>query len=255
MFSLDVGLKLDIGSNSKAKQNDNPFVDAIAQPVAQPQPQAKPKVKREIDYVNWFWAGATTLVATGVLVPGVHTFLEKTPPVRTLRAIASQNIGELFRNVDKTNERNEAKPAPKKQETFPVIGTPPKAGSKIAGYRVSSGYGKRPSPCQGCSSNHLAIDVATPVGVPLYAPVATEVTCNTPNRATGLMASFPINDPKHGLQIVRAIHLNECFPGAKQKGEKIATTGDGGTGPHLDYRLKSNQPPSTKLGEALLKKP
>lgn len=127
-------------------------------------------------------------------------------------------------------------------------------GDSIAGHPVTSGYGPRVSPCSGCSSYHAAIDVGTPTGTPLYAPFDTTVQCPNYGGLAGLVAEFPSPE---GTYTVQFLHLHDCTPGAAKKGQKIAESGDAGTGPHLDLRLKDkngDRPiPSRELLEKVLK--
>lgn len=114
--------------------------------------------------------------------------------------------------------------------------TPINIGDKVAGYRVTSGYGPRRAPCPGCSSNHPGIDVATPTGTPLYAPGDVEVSCKS-EAAGGHYAEFEYQGMLH-----QWLHLQPgtCKPGAIAKGQQFAATGASGrgTGAHLDYRVK-----------------
>ena len=112
--------------------------------------------------------------------------------------------------------------------------TPIAKGDTIAGYRVTSAYGPRQSPCKGCSSFHPAIDLATPTGTPIYAPAAVEVTCRSDGKS-GNYAEFDLAGIKHQL-----LHLQKCTPGKAQPGDTIGATGStgAGTGPHLDIRVK-----------------
>lgn len=109
-------------------------------------------------------------------------------------------------------------------------------GDVIAGFTVTSGYGTRPAPCPGCSSNHPAIDVGTPTGTPLHAVGDIEVSCKS-EPAGGNYAEFAYQGILH-----QALHLDTCTPGAYKYGEKFATTGASGrgTGPHLDFRVKQD---------------
>lgn len=131
--------------------------------------------------------------------------------------------------------------------------TPIPVGSTVAGYRVTSGYGPRRAPCPGCSSYHPGIDVATPVGTPLYAPGDVQVVCKV-EAAAGYYAEFEYQGMTH-----QWLHLapGSCQPGPVGKGQKFASTGasGNGTGPHLDYRVKQRgqrvYPPVEVLTAAL----
>ena len=136
--------------------------------------------------------------------------------------------------------------APSAHETEPI-----NVGDSIAGYRVTSGYGARPRPCQGCSSFHPAIDLATPTGTPLYAPGEVAVQCKRGGGA-GNYAEFDYQGITHQL-----LHLNSCAPGQYNQGERFAATGATGvgTGPHLDVRVKQGGQrvyPSQQVIKAIL---
>lgn len=113
---------------------------------------------------------------------------------------------------------------------------PIKIGDTIGGYRVSSGYGPRRSPCPGCSSNHPGIDLATPTGTPLHAVGEIEVVCRSQG-AAGKYAEFVYQGILH-----QALHLDSCTPGSYTFGQVFAKTGSTGlgTGPHLDVRVKQD---------------
>lgn len=110
-----------------------------------------------------------------------------------------------------------------------------KTGEVIAGYPVTSDYGERISPCNGCSSFHPGVDMGTNIGDPLYAPFDTEVSCVDYGGLAGLVAEFP--SPGNSY-IVQLLHLDDCTPDVYKRGQKIALSGTAGTGPHLDLRLK-----------------
>lgn len=136
--------------------------------------------------------------------------------------------------------------APSAHDTEPI-----NVGDSIAGYRVTSGYGARPRPCRGCSSFHPAIDLATPVGTPLYAPGAVAVQCKRGGGA-GNYAEFDYQGITHQL-----LHLATCAPGQYSQGDRFATTGATGvgTGPHLDVRVKQGGQrvyPSKQVIKAIL---
>lgn len=127
-------------------------------------------------------------------------------------------------------------------------------GTLIGNYQITSGFGARLSPCTGCSSYHPAFDIGTPVGTSVKAPFPTKVSCINYGDLTGLVAEFPSPGGEYTIQL---LHLNDCTEGAVEKGKPIAKTGDGGTGPHLDVRIKDkngDRPiPSKTLLEDLLK--
>lgn len=120
--------------------------------------------------------------------------------------------------------------------------TDPYVGQIIAGYRVSSLQGPRRSPCAGCSSHHNGLDVATPIGTPLYAPGKIEVVCKVDSGGGGHYAEFLFAD-----MLWQSLHLkaNSCKPGGYEKGWKFAETGNTGRGTgahlHLQLRIPSNR--------------
>ncbi|MGD2181086.1 peptidoglycan DD-metalloendopeptidase family protein [Lusitaniella coriacea] len=126
----------------------------------------------------------------------------------------------------------------------------PNRGESIAGYRVSSGYGKRPKPCPNCSDFHPAIDVATPVGTPLYAVANAQVKCWRDANGGGLVGEYTLPEGK----LLQLLHLSDCKSGKVKAGDAIAKTGNSGigTGAHLDVRLKPRIKPPTELIERTL---
>ncbi|WP_204140318.1 M23 family metallopeptidase [Halomicronema sp. CCY15110] len=125
-------------------------------------------------------------------------------------------------------------------------------GEVIAGYVITSGYGWRESPCPGCSSDHRGVDVATPLGTPLYAPTQPDqqvtVECWWDGGGGGQVADITTPEGK----TFQALHLQRCTSGTYQGGEVFARTGDtgNGTGPHLDWRDRTadggHQPPTRR---------
>lgn len=129
------------------------------------------------------------------------------------------------------------RPAKQQAAALLIDRTPVEKGDTIAGYSVTSGFGPRPRPCVGCSSNHGGVDVATPTGTPLYAPAAISVQCQNTGKG-GLVADIWV-----GSENYKAVHLATCEAGTYQPGQVFATTGNSGTattGPHLDWRQKVN---------------
>jgi murein DD-endopeptidase MepM/ murein hydrolase activator NlpD len=106
---------------------------------------------------------------------------------------------------------------------------------------ITSGFGYRVSPFTGRRAMHRGIDVASPIGSPIYAPADGVVIF------TGAKAGFGnFLMLAHGYGMVsRYGHLQESLVAAGQKvrrGEQIATVGMSGrtTGPHLHYEIVVN---------------
>jgi len=106
---------------------------------------------------------------------------------------------------------------------------------------VTSGYGPRISPFTGKRSMHLGIDVASPIGTPIYAPANGVVIF------TGAKAGFGnFIMIAHGYGIVSRYGHNAqnlVQPGQRiKRGDQIGTVGMTGrsTGPHLHYEILVN---------------
>ena len=136
-------------------------------------------------------------------------------------------------------------------ETFEEfnVGRIPRKGDRIAGYPVTSPHGDRVSPCLGCSSNHPAVDVGTPIGTALYTPVAGKMECRNYGGLSGLVGEMAIDSVK-----LQYLHLRSCISGNYQAGEKFGSTGMAGTGAHLDIRAKNSDGTRPKLRTDLIKK-
>ncbi len=145
-------------------------------------------------------------------------------------------LGTAARAITPTSTIATAAPAAPGRTPSAHAIQPITVGSTVAGYRVTSGYGPRRSPCPGCSSIHPGIDVATPAGTPLYAPGDVTVSCKS-EAAGGHYAEFEYQGMTH-----QWLHLQPgtCKAGTITKGQQFAATGASGrgTGAHLDYRVK-----------------
>ncbi|MDR2460620.1 MAG: peptidoglycan DD-metalloendopeptidase family protein [Deltaproteobacteria bacterium] len=103
--------------------------------------------------------------------------------------------------------------------------------------RVSSTFGYRSSPFGGRLDFHRGLDLAAPVGTPVYAPAdGTVLSSDWSKSGYGLMITI---DHGYGLS-TRYAHLSEALVTVGQKvtrGEMIAKVGSTGrsTGPHLHY--------------------
>ncbi len=106
---------------------------------------------------------------------------------------------------------------------------------------ITSGYGRRISPFTGESSLHQGIDLASPVGTPIYAPADGVVIFVGAKEGYGNFIMIA-----HGYGIIsRYGHNAENLVQIGQRikrGEQIATVGMTGqtTGPHLHYEVVLN---------------
>jgi len=106
---------------------------------------------------------------------------------------------------------------------------------------VTSGFGTRTSPFTGQRTMHKGIDVASPIGTPIYAPADGVVIFSGKKSGFGNFVMLA-----HGYGIVsRYGHnaQNMVQPGQRiKRGEQIATVGMSGrsTGPHLHYEILVN---------------
>lgn len=137
---------------------------------------------------------------------------------------------------------------PKFSETKTIIATwdaamqaDPKAGDIIAGYPVSSPRGMRISPTTGTPKFHQGVDLATPIGTPVFAIADGQIECDYWNDA-GIVAMFT-SDQFPGLRF-DLLHLSKCSGKAGSKlavkqGDVIGLTGSYGTGPHLHLAIKA----------------
>ena len=122
--------------------------------------------------------------------------------------------------------------------------TPPTYIKPLSGGRQTSGYGKRKAPTKGASTNHQAIDWATPTGTAIWA--SSGCTVSVAGWQSGYGYVVYINHPD-GNQ-TRYGHLSKILvsPGQTVKqGQKIALSGNTGrsTGPHLHFELRVNGRP------------
>lgn len=122
--------------------------------------------------------------------------------------------------------------------------TPPTYIKPLSGGRQTSGYGRRKAPTKGASTNHRAIDWATPTGTAIWA--SSGGTVSVAGWQSGYGYVVYINHPD-GNQ-TRYGHLSKILVSAGQKvkqGQKIALSGNTGrsTGPHLHFELRVNGTP------------
>lgn len=122
--------------------------------------------------------------------------------------------------------------------------TPPTYIKPLSGGRQTSGYGLRKAPTKGASTNHRAIDWATPTGTAIWA--SSGGTVSVAGWQSGYGYVVYINHPD-GNQ-TRYGHLSKILVSVGQQvkqGQKIALSGNTGrsTGPHLHFELRVNGTP------------
>jgi murein DD-endopeptidase MepM/ murein hydrolase activator NlpD len=106
---------------------------------------------------------------------------------------------------------------------------------------ITSNFGSRSSPFTGEPSNHKGLDVAAPVGTPIYAPADGVVIFSGKRNGFGNFVMIA-----HGYGIVTGYGHNAqnlVSPGQViRRGDQVATVGQSGrsTGPHLHYEIAVN---------------
>lgn len=106
---------------------------------------------------------------------------------------------------------------------------------------VTSGFGKRISPFTGTKSTHLGLDIASPVGTPIFAPADGVVIFSGAKAGFGNFIMIA-----HGYGVVTRYghnHQNLVQLGQRvARGEQIGTVGMTGrsTGPHVHYEIVVN---------------
>lgn len=109
----------------------------------------------------------------------------------------------------------------------------------LANAALTSGYGSRIHPVLGVRRNHRGIDLAAPIGTPIYATADGVVSRADLFSTYGLFVSI-----EHGGEIqTRYGHMSRLNVAAGQtvrKGELIGYVGSTGrsTGPHLHYEVR-----------------
>jgi len=116
----------------------------------------------------------------------------------------------------------------------------PKTGDLIAGYVVSSARGWRKDWKNGKPEYHGGVDLAAPLGTPLYAIADGQVKCFQDAYGGGTVVSFTSN-LFPGLEF-ELLHLSRCtnkrFVKESEVIGYIGSTGNS-TGPHLHLQINS----------------
>jgi murein DD-endopeptidase MepM/ murein hydrolase activator NlpD len=147
-------------------------------------------------------------------------------PVETVRA-ADPNFKALFNSWTKLDQLE--------QGTVAIPSTEP-----VRGTNFTSGYGVRSDPFKGRAAMHAGIDLAGPIGTPIYATADGVVQRSEYNN--GGYGNLVELDHGHGIQ-TRYGHLSKSMVTAGQhvkRGDMIALMGSTGrsTGSHLHYEVR-----------------
>ncbi|MBE9178713.1 M23 family metallopeptidase [Oculatella sp. LEGE 06141] len=122
----------------------------------------------------------------------------------------------------------------------PDLKATPKVGEIIAGYRVTSPFGKRDRPCPTCSEEHKGVDLGTPTGTQLYAvgePGKTvEVKCWWDGNGGGNVATYDSMGSTW-----QYLHLSRCAAGTQRVGSIIAQSGSSGIGTGAHFHIEQIQ--------------
>lgn len=130
--------------------------------------------------------------------------------------------------------------------------TPLQKGDQIGQWIITSGFGPRESPGGIGSTNHQGVDVGTDQGTPLYAPVDSQIECDSASGYGGLAILTP--PPQTGVKwVFRAGHLSSCTPGFYLAGQEFAKTGGRpgtngagtSTGEHLHWEQRDRETDQT----------
>jgi murein DD-endopeptidase MepM/ murein hydrolase activator NlpD len=185
-----------------------------------------------INTVSWTWGGAAD--QGGVDPSSFRGVIPDASPVEVLRG--------LHRDLDRLEENAASTELALSELSTALLGSAallsitPYANPVPAG-KVSSVFGYRSSPFGGGLDLHRGLDLAAPVGTPVYAPAdGTVISSDWSKSGYGLMITI---DHGFGLS-TRYAHLSESLVTAGQKlarGDMIAKVGSSGrsTGPHLHY--------------------
>jgi murein DD-endopeptidase MepM/ murein hydrolase activator NlpD len=147
-------------------------------------------------------------------------------PVETVRA-ADPNFKALFNSWAKLDQLE--------QGTVAIPSTEP-----VHGTNFTSGYGVRSDPFKGRAAMHAGIDLAGPIGTPIYATADAVVGRSEYN--SGGYGNLVELEHGHGIQ-TRYGHLSKSLVTAGQKvkrGDMIGLMGSTGrsTGSHLHYEVR-----------------
>ena len=146
--------------------------------------------------------------------------------VETVRA-ADPNFKALFNSWTKLDQLE--------QGTVAIPSTEP-----VRGTNFTSGYGVRSDPFRGRAAMHAGIDLAGPIGTPIYA--TADATVGRSEYNSGGYGNLVELEHGHGIQ-TRYGHLSKSLVTAGQRvkrGDMIGLMGSTGrsTGSHLHYEVR-----------------
>jgi murein DD-endopeptidase MepM/ murein hydrolase activator NlpD len=147
-------------------------------------------------------------------------------PVETVRA-ADPSFKALFHSWTKLDQLE--------QGTVAIPSTEP-----VRGTNFTSGYGVRSDPFKGRAAMHAGIDLAGPIGTPIYA--TADATVGRSEYNSGGYGNLVELEHGHGIQ-TRYGHLSRSLVTAGQRvkrGDVIGLMGSTGrsTGSHLHYEVR-----------------
>ncbi|BAY59276.1 hypothetical protein NIES2135_61530 (plasmid) [Leptolyngbya boryana NIES-2135] len=142
----------------------------------------------------------------------------------------------------------------------PEAGKPLKVGDTVAGFEITSGFGKRTHPVSGEVAFHNGVDAAMPVGTAIVAPFDGEVQPIANDSCGWGLRYFSPTMPNHRFGMC---HFSEQVKGGSVKaGATIARSGGSpgskgagsSTGPHLHFVVSNRDgTPVPPTQEALSK--
>ena len=122
------------------------------------------------------------------------------------------------------------------QQVISALLMPLKVGEAVEKYAVTSPYGMRMHPTLHVMRLHNGVDIGTPYGTPLLAPIAGKNSCHN-DPPWGIYAWFEPDDLPGKAFMVH--HTSVCEDGHYNPGEVFAksgtTSGTAGTGDHAHF--------------------
>ena len=234
MLELNVKLKVGSGSNQRSHQSQQEPLLPIQNELA------IPRQKR----INW-----KAIVVLGVIAWGGYQSYQGYLKVKPMLDFTNQIIDfvddfsqKIGIDIDFDNKPNSTQKSKGKTASLKhlKIGNPQPAKEEyVGGYKITSLMGWRIHPITGQRSWHNGVDIATPIGTPVYAVANGINICKNQPGGAGIYNEFTFGNRNF---TVRAFHLSDCTPGTFKAGDVIAKSGNTGrsTGPHVHFELQKN---------------